>query len=450
VHVRICSLQRYVVFLTNDYLPLFFAGERRLVEQREDARASREAFCINLLCAIACVCTAALAAGLTMGLLSLDPLQLLIKERAASAEEERKAARALLPIVRQHHLLLVSLLLMNALANEALPLFLDELVPGYVAVILSVTLVLFFGEIIPSAVFTGPDQIKIASRLAPLVRLVMLILSPIAYPIAKILDYVLHEENDNMYNRGELSALVRIQYEEHLASKRRRKSQINQDVKRLETKDSNCESVESYGSKRSSSMSVKPEIRSTLRALNRQLSHRDMIKSDELHIDEVSMVEGALLMGTTVATEVLTPWCKVFAVPNDMILNERNSVRIYRSGYSRIPIYERNHDDAEDNTRIVGILSARQLIVVDSQDQRFVSSLPLAVPHCVAPNTSLVDLVNMFQTGGVKGSHMALVCIRPQSGKSSRHGALNCGNALFAHLISLVTILSNCSQQIQL
>ena len=56
---------------------------------------------------------------------------------------------------KDHHLLLVSLLLVNAAVNEALPIFLDSLVPSWLAIVLSVTLVLFFGEIIPSAIFTG-------------------------------------------------------------------------------------------------------------------------------------------------------------------------------------------------------------------------------------------------------------------------------------------------------
>lgn len=112
-------------------------------------------FIKNGLMAATCVTVAALAAGLTMGLLSLDPLMLLVKMRAATSEQEREQAAALLPVVQQHHLLLVTLLLLNAMANEALPLFLDNLVPSYLAIIFSVTLVLFFGEIIPSAVFTG-------------------------------------------------------------------------------------------------------------------------------------------------------------------------------------------------------------------------------------------------------------------------------------------------------
>ncbi len=42
-------------------------------------------------------------------------------------------------------------------------------VPSYVAVLLSVTLVLIFGEILPSALFSGPNQLKIAARMASFV-----------------------------------------------------------------------------------------------------------------------------------------------------------------------------------------------------------------------------------------------------------------------------------------
>lgn len=43
-------------------------------------------------------------------------------------------ARRILPLLQRRHLLLVTLLLFNSVAAEALPLALDELVPGYVAV----------------------------------------------------------------------------------------------------------------------------------------------------------------------------------------------------------------------------------------------------------------------------------------------------------------------------
>ena len=101
-----------------------------------------------------------------------------------------------------------------------------------------------------------------AAKLVPLVNTVMFVLSPIATPIARLLDRILHDDdgshgsgggpNDisgtiggtgvshtmngsdyvgedvtegNYYNRTELSALVRIQYESQLADKRRRKQQ---------------------------------------------------------------------------------------------------------------------------------------------------------------------------------------------------------------------------------
>jgi hypothetical protein len=47
--------------------------------------------------------------------------------------------------------LLVTLLLANAAAMEALPIFLDKMVPEWLAIILSVTAVLFFGEYVNSS-----------------------------------------------------------------------------------------------------------------------------------------------------------------------------------------------------------------------------------------------------------------------------------------------------------
>ncbi len=40
-------------------------------------------------------------------------------------------------------------MLTNAVAMEALPIFLDALMPSYVAILVSVTAVLFFGEVFP-------------------------------------------------------------------------------------------------------------------------------------------------------------------------------------------------------------------------------------------------------------------------------------------------------------
>jgi len=101
---------------------------------------------VNAVLSFFCVLCAGLASGLTLGLLSLDSGKLEIKAMIGK-EEEVQAAKKLLPIIKKHHQLLVTLLLFNSMANESLPVFLGDLVPNYVAILLSVFLVLIFGEV---------------------------------------------------------------------------------------------------------------------------------------------------------------------------------------------------------------------------------------------------------------------------------------------------------------
>ena len=63
--------------------------------------------------------------------------------------DERKYAARIYPLVKRHHLLLVTLLLANAGAVETMPIFMDRITSPIVAIIVSVSAVLLFGEIIP-------------------------------------------------------------------------------------------------------------------------------------------------------------------------------------------------------------------------------------------------------------------------------------------------------------
>ena len=217
-----------------------------------------------------CVCSAGMAAGLTMGLVSVDAMKLhvtleaelsdddeadenfvrmelkegmLLKRKAdinagatasqgelqdidaelkrlgmrtqerdehKAMKEEKALARTILPVIEKHHLLLVTLLLTNAVANECMPIFLDQIVPSWLAVTLSVTFVLIFGEIVPSAIFTGRHQLRIAAFFTPLVKLLMFVTGPISYPIALILDASFGKEEHDAYNKDELKALIRM------------------------------------------------------------------------------------------------------------------------------------------------------------------------------------------------------------------------------------------------
>ena len=80
-----------------------------------------------------------------MGLLSLDKMSLEVLKRGGK-DREKKYARRILIIVKRHHLLLVTLLLANAVAVEAMPVFLSKITNEVVAIVVSVTAVLVFGE----------------------------------------------------------------------------------------------------------------------------------------------------------------------------------------------------------------------------------------------------------------------------------------------------------------
>lgn len=55
--------------------------------------------------------------------------------------------------------------------------------------------VLLFGEILPSALFSGPKQLRIASRLSGFVWCLIYLLAPLAVPIAWALDKLVGDHN---------------------------------------------------------------------------------------------------------------------------------------------------------------------------------------------------------------------------------------------------------------
>ena len=105
---------------------------------------------------------AGLMSGLTVGYLSVDDLSLELKTTTGTEQEKEYAAKVL-PILSNRHWLLCTLLLMNSFANEAMPVFLDRIFNHFTAVVISVTLLLVFGEVIPQALCTSPHQIQYTS-----------------------------------------------------------------------------------------------------------------------------------------------------------------------------------------------------------------------------------------------------------------------------------------------
>jgi metal transporter CNNM len=368
-----------------------------------------EYFVSNIIGVLIMLCVMALISGLFLGLLTLDALDLEIIQRSSIDEDERDYATAILPVVQDRHLLLVTLLTMNALAYETLPLFLDRLVPSWAAVLMSVTLILVFGEIVPSGIFTGPNQLYLGSKMAPLMLFFLRLFYPIASPLARILDYLTDEggddhHQDETYNRGELSALVRIQHEKRTTSKLYTVRQAR--TKKFKEQQRNYTQQQTWSALKTEIMervNERYDDDETTSAAVEQLT-------PPLDPREVDIIEGALRMKTRLAMDVYTPLSHVYAVAGSVILDQSTISTIYGKGYSRIPVYRPNPKDPKDTTAILGFLMTRQLMLIDWDDNREVSSLPLQVPECVSPRMNLIDLLRILQTGG---QLMAFVCARP-------------------------------------
>ena len=77
---------------------------------------------------------------------------------------------------------------------QALPIVLDRLADPYTAVLLSIVVVLFFGEIIPQALCSRYG-LAIGAYSSTFVRVLMLLCGIIAYPISLVLDFLLGKEH---------------------------------------------------------------------------------------------------------------------------------------------------------------------------------------------------------------------------------------------------------------
>uniref|UniRef100_A0A804M1I0 CNNM transmembrane domain-containing protein n=2 Tax=Zea mays TaxID=4577 RepID=A0A804M1I0_MAIZE len=166
------------------------------------------AFFEHIVIIIVLVLFAGLMSGLTLGLMSLSLVDLEVLAKSGT-EQDRKHAAKILPVVKNQHLLLCTLLICNAAAMEALPIFLDSLVTAWGAILISVTLILLFGEILPQSICSHYG-LAIGASVAPLVRVLVWVCFPIAYPISKLLDYVLGHGQTALFRRAELKTLVTL------------------------------------------------------------------------------------------------------------------------------------------------------------------------------------------------------------------------------------------------
>lgn len=163
------------------------------------------------------VLLAGLMAGLIISVFSFDAARLRTLARRTDTLEGRRARRLLL-ILRYPHWLLVTLVVVDSAATEMLPLLFNVLVSPAMAVVMSVVLLVVFGEIIPEAVFTH-HALAFGSALAPLIFVLMIATAPISWPVGKLLDWCVGSRSSVAFKRGQLREVIR--YRGEMLSSRR-------------------------------------------------------------------------------------------------------------------------------------------------------------------------------------------------------------------------------------
>jgi len=138
--------------------------------------------------------------------------------------------------------------------------------------------VVIFGEVIPQSICVRYG-LPIGAYLSPAVLGLMYMMSPIAWPTAKLLDYLLGQDHGTVYKKAGLKTLVTL--------------------------------------------------------------HQSLGKSpgERLNEDEVTIITAVLDLKAKTVRSIMTPIDDVYTMSSDTILNEKTVDGILAAGYSRIPIH---------------------------------------------------------------------------------------------------------------
>lgn len=133
-----------------------------------------------------------------------------------------------------------------------------------------------FGEIVPQSICVRYG-LSIGAFMTPFVQCLMWLMCPVAWPTAKLLDYLLGEDHGTLYKKAGLKTLVQL--------------------------------------------------------------HKTLPSADQLMQDEVTIISSVLDLKDKPVVEVMTPMQDVFTMSADTVLDEKMMDTILSQGYSRIPIH---------------------------------------------------------------------------------------------------------------
>jgi len=230
----------------------------------------------EIILIIILICLSGLFSGLTLGLLSLDPIGL---EIIMSGDTQNSIyARSIYPIRKKGNRLLCTLLLGNVIVNSSLSILMANITSGIIGLVLSTTVIVIFGEILPQATCSR-YSLLIGYKTRWITHFLLIILFPITLPISIILDKFFGNEVGMIYSNTELKKLVKIHETEKFA---------------------------------------------------------------ELQTNVANIMTGALNLDTKCVKDVMMPWDSVYKININTRLNFEILLEIFKKGYSRIPVFSEN------------------------------------------------------------------------------------------------------------
>ncbi|XP_024171441.1 DUF21 domain-containing protein At5g52790 isoform X1 [Rosa chinensis] len=247
--------------------------------REDDVPCCRVDFWVFIVISLILSSLAGIASGLALGLLSFSKVDLEVLIRSGQPKDQKNAA-TILPLVKNEHLLLCTLLICKSLALEALPIFVDSILPVWAAILVSGTIVVAVTEIIPQAVCSRYG-LSLGAKGSYLVRLLLVVFFPIAYPFSKLLDCLLGEGHSALLRRAELKTLV--------------------------------------------------DMHANEAGIGGELSHH-----------ETTVIGGALDLTRKTAEDAMTPISETFSLDINSKLDMNTLGSIMSRGHSRIPIYSGN------------------------------------------------------------------------------------------------------------
>jgi metal transporter CNNM len=227
---------------------------------------------LTFLVVVIAIAISAVCSGLNVSLMALDPADLRRKAKLGNA-----MAKRVLPFRKNTHLSLAGILLTNVAAVSATSLVLESVFYGLIAGIVATLLTVIFGEILPQAIFSR-HALAYCARLAPVLRLMIIITYPVSKPLQLLLDSLFHSQSTQLQSRHELGIMI----SEHLGT-----------------------------------------------------------KESELDEDEVEIIKGALQLSEKRVRDITTPMKQVYWLTPDTLIDDKRIDEIKATGRSRIPIFNK-------------------------------------------------------------------------------------------------------------